>query len=157
MSVKSGKPERSIQENCAGGRFRVKWGEVRYGVETGPAHAVRAGRLQREGRADKKNAADSARGANFTLTDTVLERANRVPDFMEFGELLARDALVREESCGGPFRTEYQTPDGEAERGTAHLRDGETGGAELQVAPRLVTGGTGRTVAGSVWARPFPR
>ena len=119
MSVKSGKPERSIQENCAGGRFRVKWGEVRYGVETGPAHAVRAGRLQREGRADRKNAADSARVANFTLTDTALERANRVSDFMEFGELLARDALVREEGCGGHFRVEYQTPDGEAKRDDA--------------------------------------
>jgi succinate dehydrogenase / fumarate reductase flavoprotein subunit len=45
-----------------------------------------------------------------------LERANRVADFMEFGELLARDALVREESCGGHFRIEYQTPEGEAKR-----------------------------------------
>jgi succinate dehydrogenase / fumarate reductase flavoprotein subunit len=48
-----------------------------------------------------------------------LERANRVADFMEFGELLARDALVREESCGGHFRTEYQTADGEAKRNDA--------------------------------------
>ena len=46
----------------------------------------------------------------------MLERANRVPDFMEFGESLARDALVREESCGGHFRVECQTPDGEAKR-----------------------------------------
>ncbi|MDF2439560.1 MAG: succinate dehydrogenase / fumarate reductase, flavoprotein subunit, partial [Abditibacteriota bacterium] len=45
-----------------------------------------------------------------------LERAGRVADFMEFGELLARDALQREESCGGHFREEYQTPDGEAQR-----------------------------------------
>ena len=45
-----------------------------------------------------------------------MERANRVADYMEFGELLARDALAREESCGGHFRTEYQTPDGEAKR-----------------------------------------
>ena len=42
------------------------------------------------------------------------ERANRVADYMEFGELLARDALAREESCGAHFRTEYQTADGEA-------------------------------------------
>lgn len=48
--------------------------------------------------------------------NTALERANRVSDFMEFGELLARDALVREESCGGHFRVEHQTPDGEAKR-----------------------------------------
>jgi len=45
-----------------------------------------------------------------------LEKAGRVADFLEFAELMVRDALVREESCGGHFRTEYQTPDGEAER-----------------------------------------
>jgi succinate dehydrogenase / fumarate reductase, flavoprotein subunit len=45
-----------------------------------------------------------------------LERAGRVADFMEFGELLAMDALTREESCGGHFRDEYQYPDGEAKR-----------------------------------------
>ncbi len=67
------------------------------------------------------NAADSVRGANFTLTDTALERANRVSDFMEFGELLARDALEREESCGGHFRSEYQTADGEAQRDDANF------------------------------------
>jgi succinate dehydrogenase / fumarate reductase flavoprotein subunit len=48
-----------------------------------------------------------------------LERANRVADFLEFGELLVLDALVREESCGGHFREESQTSDGEA------LRDDE--------------------------------
>jgi succinate dehydrogenase / fumarate reductase flavoprotein subunit len=45
-----------------------------------------------------------------------LEKANRVADFIELGELMCRDALEREESCGGHFRTEYQTPDGEALR-----------------------------------------
>ncbi|MBC7841958.1 MAG: fumarate reductase/succinate dehydrogenase flavoprotein subunit [Gemmatimonadaceae bacterium] len=45
-----------------------------------------------------------------------LEKANRIADFMELGELMCRDALEREESCGGHFRTEYQTPDGEALR-----------------------------------------
>ena len=45
-----------------------------------------------------------------------LERAGRVADFMEFGELLCRDALMREESCGGHFRVEHQTDDGEALR-----------------------------------------
>ncbi len=45
-----------------------------------------------------------------------LERAGRVADFLEFGELLARDALTREESCGGHFREEHQYPDGEAKR-----------------------------------------
>ncbi|MDR1760097.1 MAG: fumarate reductase/succinate dehydrogenase flavoprotein subunit [Fibrobacter sp.] len=45
-----------------------------------------------------------------------LEHANRLADFLEFGELLATDALHREESCGGHFREESQTPDGEALR-----------------------------------------
>ena len=45
-----------------------------------------------------------------------LEKAGRVADFIEIGELMARDALLREESCGGHFREEYQTEDGEAKR-----------------------------------------
>ena len=45
-----------------------------------------------------------------------LEKALRVSDFLELGELMAKDALVREESCGGHFREEYQTADGEADR-----------------------------------------
>jgi succinate dehydrogenase / fumarate reductase flavoprotein subunit len=45
-----------------------------------------------------------------------LEKALRVADFIEIGDLMARDALMREESCGGHFREEYQTPDGEALR-----------------------------------------
>jgi succinate dehydrogenase / fumarate reductase, flavoprotein subunit len=48
-----------------------------------------------------------------------LEYAGRVADYLEFAELLARDALHRNESCGGHFREEYQTPEGEA------LRDDE--------------------------------
>jgi succinate dehydrogenase / fumarate reductase, flavoprotein subunit len=55
-------------------------------------------------------------GAELNQT---LEHAGRVADFLELGELMCRDALHREESCGGHFRTEYQTPDGEA------LRDDE--------------------------------
>ncbi len=50
-----------------------------------------------------------------TLNQT-LERAGRVADFLELGELMARDALNRNESCGGHFREEYQTEDGEALR-----------------------------------------
>ena len=45
-----------------------------------------------------------------------LERASRVADFLELGELMCRDALTREESCGGHFREEYQYPDGECKR-----------------------------------------
>lgn len=45
-----------------------------------------------------------------------LEKASRLADFIEIGQLMAIDALKREESCGGHFREEYQTPDGEAMR-----------------------------------------
>ncbi len=48
-----------------------------------------------------------------------LEQAGRVADFLEFGELLCRDALLRNESCGGHFREEFQTADGEAQRDDA--------------------------------------
>ncbi|CAM4323715.1 fumarate reductase/succinate dehydrogenase flavoprotein subunit [Cytophagaceae bacterium 50C-KIRBA] len=48
-----------------------------------------------------------------------LEKAGRVADFLELGELMCKDALERQESCGGHFREEYQTEDGEA------LRDDE--------------------------------
>ncbi|MCC7133279.1 MAG: fumarate reductase/succinate dehydrogenase flavoprotein subunit [Gemmatimonadales bacterium] len=53
------------------------------------------------------------RGEEFNQS---LEKAGRVADFLEFGELMCRDALHREESCGGHFRVEHQTPDGEAKR-----------------------------------------
>ncbi|MEO0350118.1 MAG: fumarate reductase/succinate dehydrogenase flavoprotein subunit [Cyanobacteria bacterium P01_A01_bin.15] len=59
---------------------------------------------------------------NLRLTGTAttlnknLEYAGRLADFLELGELMARDALNREESCGGHFREEYQTSDGEAQR-----------------------------------------
>ncbi|MCC6553537.1 MAG: FAD-binding protein, partial [Polyangiaceae bacterium] len=45
-----------------------------------------------------------------------LEKAGRVADYFELAELMCRDALHREESCGGHFREEHQTPDGEARR-----------------------------------------
>ena len=48
--------------------------------------------------------------------NTELEKANRVADFLELGELMARDALTREESCGGHFREEHQTDENEAKR-----------------------------------------
>ena len=54
-------------------------------------------------------------GENGELNQT-LEHAGRVADFMEFAELLCLDALMRRESCGGHFRTEWQTEDGEAKR-----------------------------------------
>ncbi len=59
-------------------------------------------------------------GKNESLNQS-LEKAGRVADFLEFGELLCLDALNRDESCGGHFRTEYQTPDGEALRDDEHF------------------------------------
>ena len=50
-----------------------------------------------------------------------LEFAGRVADFIDLAELMARDALQREESCGGHFREEHQTPDGEAQRDDDHF------------------------------------
>ncbi len=50
-----------------------------------------------------------------------LEKAGRVADFLEFAELLTRDALQRDESCGAHFRVEHQTPDGEAKRDDKHF------------------------------------
>ncbi|MDA0843284.1 MAG: fumarate reductase/succinate dehydrogenase flavoprotein subunit [Bacteroidetes bacterium] len=54
--------------------------------------------------------------------NTELEKAHRVADFLELGELFAVDALNRNESCGGHFREEYQTPDGEALRDDENYR-----------------------------------
>jgi succinate dehydrogenase / fumarate reductase flavoprotein subunit len=62
-----------------------------------------------------------------------LEMAGRVADFLELGELMCRDALAREESCGCHFREEHQTPDGEARRDDerfAHVAVWEWAGAE---------------------------
>jgi len=54
-------------------------------------------------------------GSDSTLNQS-LEQAGRVADFLELGELMCRDALTREESCGGHFREEHQYPDGECKR-----------------------------------------
>ncbi|PTX97608.1 fumarate reductase/succinate dehydrogenase flavoprotein subunit [Verrucomicrobia bacterium LW23] len=65
-----------------------------------------------------KNVNVTGESADF---NQALERAGRVADFLEFGELLVRDALHRTESCGGHFREESQTPDGEALRDDANF------------------------------------
>ena len=58
---------------------------------------------------------DRVLGSAETVNQS-LEKAGRVADFMELGELLCKDALERDESCGGHFREEHQTPEGEAQR-----------------------------------------
>ena len=65
-----------------------------------------------------KNVKVSGTGAEFNQQ---LENAGRTADFLEFAELLTRDALHREESCGGHFRVEHQYPDGEAKRDDANF------------------------------------
>jgi succinate dehydrogenase / fumarate reductase, flavoprotein subunit len=62
----------------------------------------------------------SVPGPQNTLNKN-LEYAGRVADYLEFAELLTRDALHRTESCGGHFREESQTPDGEAKRDDEHF------------------------------------
>jgi len=59
-------------------------------------------------------------GANEELNQS-LEKAGRVADFLELGELMCLDALERRESCGGHFREEFQTPEGEALRDDANF------------------------------------
>ena len=65
-----------------------------------------------------KNLRIPGSGAEVNQT---LELAGRVADFMELGELMCLDALERRESCGGHFREEWQTPDGEALRDDEHF------------------------------------
>jgi len=65
-----------------------------------------------------KNVKVSGSGEEFNQQ---LENAGRTADFLEFAELLSRDALHREESCGGHFRVEHQYPDGEAKRDDANF------------------------------------
>jgi succinate dehydrogenase / fumarate reductase flavoprotein subunit len=71
-------------------------------------------------------------GASYNQS---LEKALRVADFMEMAELKVRDALHREESCGGHFREEHQTPDGEAQRDDenfSYVAAWEWGGPDIQ-------------------------
>ena len=74
--------------------------------------AISTSRIRRS-----RSAAGASRtpGSAATINQS-LEKVQRVDDFFELGELMCRDALHREESCGGHFREEHQTPEGEALR-----------------------------------------
>ncbi|HPF35998.1 MAG TPA: fumarate reductase/succinate dehydrogenase flavoprotein subunit [Candidatus Krumholzibacteria bacterium] len=91
---------------------RVMWDKVGMArSKAGLEEAIAAiGRLREEFYQDVTVPGD---GDDFNKQ---LEMAGRVADFLELGELMARDALRREESCGGHFREEHQTPEGEARR-----------------------------------------
>jgi succinate dehydrogenase / fumarate reductase, flavoprotein subunit len=86
---------------------KVGMGRNKKGLET----AVKEIAALREEFWNDVNVIGSANDLNMEL-----ERAGRIADFLELGELLARDALHRNESCGGHFREEYQTEEGEAKR-----------------------------------------
>ncbi|MBC8424897.1 FAD-binding protein, partial [bacterium] len=91
---------------------RIMWDKVGMSREAGPLQEAIAeiAALRERFWQDVKVPGD-ARDFNKQL-----EQAGRVADFLELGELMARDALAREESCGGHFREEHKTPEGEAKR-----------------------------------------
>lgn len=73
---------------------------------------------------------------SLTEFNPELDKAGRVADFLELGELMCQDALQREESCGGHFREEYQTEDGEAKRDDekfAYVSAWEYNGGDFQL------------------------
>ncbi len=81
-----------------------------------------------------KNTAISGADMDFNQT---LEKAMRIADFMEFSELFVKDALERKESCGGHFREEFCTPEGEAKRddtGFSHAAVWEYQGEDKEAA-----------------------
>ena len=79
----------------------------------GPLGDPRPARGVREGRAGARRSAETVNQS--------LEKVQRVADFFELAELMCRDALIREESCGGHFRVEHQTAEGEAQRDDEHF------------------------------------
>ena len=91
-------------------------GQVRHGAKCRRARAKRSVRFRRLREEFWKTIRIPGSGAEFNQS---LERGGRVADFLEFGELMCIDALQRDESCGGHFREEHQTPDGEALRNDA--------------------------------------
>ena len=98
---------------------KIMWdycGMARVAAE--PREGARA-RSRRCARSSRRTCACSARP---TTLNQSLEKAGRVADFFELAELMCRDALHREESCGGHFRVEHQTEDGEALRDDDQLR-----------------------------------
>ena len=91
----------------------VRHGPHRRGPAPGPRRDPQAARgvLARRARARRRRPS----------TNPEVEKAARVADFLEFGELMCRDALHREESCGGHFREEHQSAEGEAARDDEHF------------------------------------
>jgi succinate dehydrogenase / fumarate reductase, flavoprotein subunit len=85
--------------------------------ESGPAAGAAA-----DSRSCARSSGERARAGQRETFNQSLELAGRVADFIEFAELMCHDALDRDESCGGHFRVEHQTDDGEAKRTTRRVR-----------------------------------
>lgn len=107
----------SIQGDKTVHEFYVELGNIMWDkvgmarTEEGLKEAISQIRALREEYWQNVKVAGSGETLNYNL-----ELAGRLADFLELGELMAKDALEREESCGGHFREEYQTPEGEAMR-----------------------------------------
>ncbi|WP_423126918.1 fumarate reductase/succinate dehydrogenase flavoprotein subunit [Gaoshiqia sp. Z1-71] len=108
MSIKGNRSVDSLHKELG----LVMWDFVGMGRnEEGLKHAVeRIAEIKKEFWSNVRIPGD------ITGMNIELEKANRLADFIEIGDLMARDALNREESCGGHFREEYQTGEGEALR-----------------------------------------
>ncbi len=102
-------------EPVAGGEIRVS------GQVVGSPTASVAPEARRIGKLRESFWHDLALTGTDTDLNKQLEQANRLCDYLELGELMARDSLMREESCGGHFRDEHQTPEGEARRDDANF------------------------------------
>ncbi len=108
LSVKGGKTAREFHRDLG----KLMWDNV--GMTRSESSLKYALRRIPEIRAEFwQNVAVTGSG---TELNQELEKAGRVADFLEFAELLTRDALQRDESCGAHFRIEHQTPDGDAVR-----------------------------------------
>ena len=108
MSIKGNRSVDSLHKELG----LVMWDFVGMGrTKEGLEHAI-----QRIAEIKKEFWSNVRIPGNTTGMNIELEKASRLADFIEIGDLMARDALNREESCGGHFREEYQTEEGEALR-----------------------------------------
>ena len=114
-----GEIDRELEEKVARDTLRCvahglsHEGEVAVAGETDEAVAEVFSLQENEEREDN---GEEGCGERFDDAAQLVETAGRVADFIELGELMCMDALDRNESCGGHFREEYQTEDGEALR-----------------------------------------
>ena len=123
--ARRGAHDRSCSRSAASGRWTpstASWASSSGRTAAWRAPTPACGRRSPESR---RCARSSGRDVNVPGSDAelnqALEKAGRVADFLELGELMCPDALHRDESCGGHFREESQTPDGEAQRDDANF------------------------------------